>query len=387
MSNNHIFERKNDKLAVVGSHKDTRDCNVWDDPEWDIWVFNEAALMPWAKRVTAAFDIHQEKNYTGTNGIGNADSWGWKQQDHGITIWMQDVDERVPNSVRYPLKEMRDTFPAADPAHTGKGFFTSTPSYALALVLFLGYKTIHTWGVDLGSNTEYLYQANAWRYWCGVAFGMLGGNFKIVNGGHALFSAKLYGYEDDTRSGPDFYKASLEKHNNDWPRLKKRYGKLRDELTDILGGKGDPKDFVRLFPETQTAGIEFGENVARIAEAERYTERHEVLHRQEFEWHAAKAREATGKTQSRMYTEIGKFEYTFNAWVQAPNSENKARARNQCASFLENALNLAVELGKLQGIYRENIYYLSEFDQRLTASGNGEQTDELLAVSNAEAPQ
>lgn len=385
--NNHTFERKADKLAVVGSHKETRDNAPWDDPTWDIWVFNEAAMMPWAKRVTAVFDIHQEKNYTGTNGIGNADSWGWKQQDHGIDIWMQDVDERVPNSVRYPLAEMREKFPAADPVNTGKGFFTSTPSYALALGLYLGYKTIHTWGIDLGSNTEYLYQANCWRYWCGVAFGMLGSNFKIVEGGHALFKAKLYGYDDDTRSGPDFYREQLEKHNANWARLKKRQAKLRDELTDILGGKGDPKDFGKLFPEAQQAAMDYGEIEARIAEAERYAERAEVLHRQEFEWHAAKTREEVGKVQSRMYTEIGKFEYTFNAWLQAGNVANKAMARNQTAAFLENALRLAYELGKLNGKYRENLFYLNEFDQKLASSGNGEQTDELLAVSNSEAPQ
>jgi hypothetical protein len=87
-----------------------------------------------------------------------------------------------------------------------------------------------------------------------------------------------------------------------------------------------------------------------------------------------------------MYTELGKFEYLYNVWVQTPNQQSKVMARNQCAQFLDNTLKFAFEMGKQRGRYKENMLYINEFDQRLTASGIGE-LDEYLAVSNTEAPK
>jgi len=76
----HTFERTSDRLAIVGSHVDTRKDAPFSDPSWDLWVFNEAAQMDWVKRSTGSMQLHQEKNYTNTNGIGSTDHWGWLQQ-------------------------------------------------------------------------------------------------------------------------------------------------------------------------------------------------------------------------------------------------------------------------------------------------------------------
>ena len=157
----HTFTRTSDKLAIVGSHAATRELAPYDDESYDLWVFNEAPQHPWCKRYTASFNIHRPETYHNPNGISNMNHWAWLQEEHGKPIWMQDVDPDVPDSVRFPLKEMENWAPAKP---NGKDFyFTSTPSYALGLALFLGYKVIHTWGVDLSSNTEYTFQANCWR--------------------------------------------------------------------------------------------------------------------------------------------------------------------------------------------------------------------------------
>jgi hypothetical protein len=142
----------------------------------------------------------------------------------------------------------------------------------------------------------------------------------------------------------------------------------------------------KLYPEAQAAALEYGECVQSMAESQRYAERSEILHRQEFEWHAATAQQEVNKLQSKLYTELGKFEYLYNVWVQTPNQQSKVMARNQCAQFLDNTLKFAFEMGKQRGRYKENMFYLNEFDQRLTASGSGE-LDEYLAVSNTEAPK
>ena len=378
----HEFKRTSDKLAIVGSHKTTRDSWAFNDPSWDLWVFNEAAQNEWVKRWTAVFNVHQEKNLMNTNGIGNINHWEWLQKDHGPdkTIWTQKVDERIPNSVAYPVEDMVKNWSPADPNGEGKGFFTSSPSYSLALGLYLGYTTIYTWGIDLGSNTEYTYQAPCYRYWVGVAKGMLGDNFKIINGGKPLFRAKLYGYEDDTRVGPDYYKKRVKFHDAYWATAKKRCEKIKNGLIDILSGKGEPKDFMPLFQQAIDAYSEYGKTTGAMGEAQRLSERAEILHRQEFEWHAAKAQEIGRKLQRDLWVNIGRLEYIFNVWAQTKHMDS----RDQVIGFLDKATQLSYNLGFASGKSDENIFYLNEFDQRLTDASGGEVNDEVLAAQNTE---
>lgn len=381
MSNNHIFVRKNDNLAIVGSHKTTRDGHCMGQPGWDGWVFNEAAMQPWANGRTGVFQMHQEKNFTTTNGIGTADNWSFIQQDFGpdFVIWMQYDEPRVPNSVKYPLEEMKRNFSPLQP--TGeRPFATSTPSWALALGLYLGYKKIHVWGVDLSSNTEYTYQANAWRYWWGVAKGMLGENAQIVSGGKQLFAAKLYGYDDDTRTGADYYKQRVAFHDAYWGTAKKRCEGMKGKLVDILAGKEEVKGFMDALKNAMEAYATYGKTAGAMSEANRLSERAEILHRQEFEFHAAKSQEEAKKIEKNLWKSIGHLEYSFNVWAQTQNPD----AREQTIRFLDATTGLSYQLGFMNGKAAEDIFYIREFDQRLTDAAGGAMDDEVLAASLTE---
>lgn len=382
----HEFIRKNDKLAIVGSHRLTRDGAPYDDPTWDICVFNEAAQNEWVKRWTWTFNIHQDKNLQNTNGIGSANHWEWLQQDHGPdkVIWTQRQMDEIPNSVAYPLEAIA-AWDVSDPGKQGKPYSTSTPAHAIALGLYLGYKVIHTWGVDLSSNTEYMYQANAWRYWCGVAKGMLGENFQIINGGKQLFHAKLYGYDDDTRVGPDFYKGRVQYHDAYWAKAKKRCGALKDKLMDVLSGANgaEPKDFMAVFKEAIDAYAVYGKTSGGMSEASRFAERADILHRQEFEWHAAKSQEEAKKLDHQLYKSIGHLEYAFNVWAQTQRFD----ARQQVVNFVDTCTQLAYNLGYMNGKTAENIFYISEFDQRLSDASGGVLSDEVLAAQNTEVKE
>ena len=63
-------------LAIVGSHPDTRENAPFDNPEYDIWLFNEAPMKPEVyKRWTSVLQIHKENVYSsGTNWV-NEDHW------------------------------------------------------------------------------------------------------------------------------------------------------------------------------------------------------------------------------------------------------------------------------------------------------------------------
>jgi hypothetical protein len=119
------------KLALVGSHSTTCKNAPFDNQDYDIMVFNEAPLAEWVKRWDICVQIHKAEVYSAPNNWVNNDYWTWLQQDHpGKVIYLQDLDERVPNSKRYPLDEIGYTVPG------GKmKFIQSGPAFGLALAL------------------------------------------------------------------------------------------------------------------------------------------------------------------------------------------------------------------------------------------------------------
>ena len=137
------------KLAIVGSGPETRDLAPFDDNDYEIWIFNEAATSPWCKRWDAVFQMHEPELYKGHN-TKDPNHWGWLQQSHGKPIYMQEVDPLVPDSVNYPLE--------ATLGLAGSRYLTGTPAMAVALGLQKGFEEIHVWGVEL-SFSEYQYQA------------------------------------------------------------------------------------------------------------------------------------------------------------------------------------------------------------------------------------
>ena len=77
---------------------------------------------------------------------------------------------------------------------------------------------------------------------------------------------------------------------------------------------------------------------------------------------------------------IGRLEYIFNVWAQTKNMES----RDQVIGFLDKATQLSYNLGFASGKSDENIFYMNEFDQRLTDASGGEVNDEVLAAQNTE---
>jgi hypothetical protein len=175
------------KLAIVGAEKQTRHLAPYDDPEFEIWVFNEWATADWCKRWDALLQLHKPDiyTYTGTPNDPEKDPhhWAFLQQKHGKPIYMQEVDERVPDSVKYPLQDII--------YHFKTSYFRATICYALALALYQGYEEIHVYGVELNHHAEYKSQRDCFIFWNGI------GNGKIkLHCSKGLFNKPLYGFED-----------------------------------------------------------------------------------------------------------------------------------------------------------------------------------------------
>lgn len=183
------------KVAIVGAEIHTREFAPWDDPGFDIWVFNEWANAEWCKRFTAVLQIHKSEKYRSPTSTRDPLHWEWLQEERGIPIYMQDVDPDVPDSVRYPLEEINIEYMSwltwnDEPVKN----FTSTISYAVALALYEGYTQIDIYGVELSHSSEYHSQQPTFAFWVGVAAGR-----KVKVNLHCsknLFDKPLYGREE-----------------------------------------------------------------------------------------------------------------------------------------------------------------------------------------------
>ena len=187
------------ELAIVGAHDRTRDNAPWDNHDIDIWVFNEWANAEWCKRWDAVIQIHKPEVYQDMSNRKDPAHWIWLQQEHGKPIYMQDVDPDVPDSVAYPLDWINKEF-LSTLTFEGKEVknYRATAAYALPLALYLGYKKIHIYGIEMEHSSEYKSQQSNFAFWVGVATGrQVPVELHCTPG---LFNSELYGYEEGTEN-------------------------------------------------------------------------------------------------------------------------------------------------------------------------------------------
>ncbi len=361
------------KLAIVGSHPKTRDNAPWNDPAYTIWLFNEAAQDPFCQRWDAIFQLHKPSVYTSSLNMVNGTHWDWLQQDHGInkTIYMQERDDRVPNSVRYPMDEICLTIPAAKPA--GEPFFTSSAAMALALALYLGYETIEVYGVDLSSGTEYQYQQLCWLYWCGVARAMIGDGFKMMSGEQHV-TARVYGYQGEVQIDRAYFAERAAMLEDEYKAQEVEQAKVRAKLADCLA-QFDHKRYSTLIGQAQDIAIALGEARGAADEAQMYAKRDDPISRQQFERRGATAQKEGEQAKTEMWKAWGEMLYVWNTWSMTRDS----RARDQVKSFSTKMLNMAYNVGGNSGIWMESARYLMEYDDRVTAAG-GKRTIKALGL-------
>jgi hypothetical protein len=359
------------KLAITGTHPDTRGNAPFDNPDYDIWVFNEAPQADWCKRWTSVFQMHKREVYESPNNMVNVTHWDWLQQDHGIdkTVWMQEVDDRVPNSNRFPLDEIKMFLAGAE-----YGMFTSTAAQSLALALYLGYEHIEVYGVDLSSNTEYAYQLPGWLYWVGVAKAMIGPGL-VLKSGLQHFTNRVYGYEGETQIDRDWFAGRAEHWESEKRDNETSLKKLRDRFQKALA-EGRADRIPDIIIQSQDVTIKLGHAAGSLQEAQMYSGRDDPIARQQFERRGAQAQIDGDQKKDAMNKVLGSLEYVFNAWK---NNANNGAALNQLRTFYDQYLQRAVDVGGNLGVMQENYVYMNEYDSRITAAG-GERTLKALGV-------
>lgn len=342
-------------LAIVGSHPTTRELAPYDDPRFEIWLMNEAAQKPEVyRRWDALLQIHLPEVYQSEHNWVNKNHWSWLQENRGKPIYMQHVDPDVPDSVEYPL----DGILSMVPFH----YLRSSPAMALALGIYLGYEEIWIYGSELTSNTEYTYQATNYAFWIGFAVGK--GIDLHLECWQAEFWQPIYGYEGELQIPSDYFIERMKENKAAWKKNENALAKFKDRMSDAML-ENKYQQVGELSVEVENAALYAGETFARMDQAKFYSERPNMISRQEFERKAAQAQEDGDAKRSEKDQESGKCEYVWNVWKQTGDH----RALSQLRIFLENKTKMAYDTGVQYGIFSENMTYLAEYDARLQAAG------------------
>ena len=345
------------KVAIVGSHPATKHYAPFNDPEYDIWVFNEAANIEWCKRANGVFQMHDPSVYRSEFNRTDKKHWEWLQQEHDdMRIWMQEIDPDVPNSMEYPwknvVKKLLPGFKWANGQQIEYG--TSTVAYSIALAVWLEYDQIDLYGIDMESNTEYIYQRDCVAFWTGLA---LGRGIKVVqHSGAGLYDVPLYGYD-----GQIYFTPTEIEEEGDYLRDEqaKALAHLEDIQTQEKAAELWGDEYVVLHGQLIDATAKHGKTCGTVLEMEFYMGHNpDGVERQQFEQRSAAARDKKGKYLSYMNYESGKAQ----AFMACGDTDKYHEATKM---QLEYAFNAGVE----EGIHFYNRQHMIAMEQRIRAAG------------------
>ncbi len=192
------IKQKRDRVAIVGFAGTSRHLAPYDDDRYEIWCLNEAHRQSWLKRLTRWFQIHQRWDFTKANNDAYREHWEWLKEEHPFPIYMQEQQDDVPSSVKYPKREIVERF--CQNYRRGRSledsevseYFTSSFAYMCAMALYLDFKVIEVYGFEMATDTEYRYQKGSTEFWVGIA----GQHAEIlIQAECRLIQGALYGYE------------------------------------------------------------------------------------------------------------------------------------------------------------------------------------------------
>ena len=362
------------RLAIVGSHPATRELAHYDDERYEIWLFNESPMKPEIyKRWDSALQMHIEEVYASPTNWVNKDYWEWLQQDHGDKrIFMQEKDPRVPNAVRYPIEGVRAMLP---PEYK---YIRSSPAYALALAIYLGYEYIELYGSELTSNTEYAFQATNMAFWIGFCLGK-GINFVLKCWEKEFYEMPLYGYEGEFQINKEYFMERYEQHEMADKINVNTYNKVRDRLDEAMM-KFDAQKVGTLSFQIVDAAQAVGETTGAKNEALRYAQRTDMISRQEFERMSAYAQRDGAEKEKEMHFAAGKCEYVWNIWKQT----GRVDALNQLRTFIDERVKIARAMGELLGKCHENLIYMTKYDKGVAALGGQTAVNQAMKIAGVD---
>lgn len=212
----------------------------WDRPNTEFLALNE--LHDWYENAQAArvaagqparpwrawFELHQDRDIGPCGQQDRPDSdahWRWMRAlpaDPERPLYMQRRREDVPASVTFPLTELYERIAARVLALQSRPMYlASSIGMMLMWAICQGrdaqlmpdgsgthYDWIGVYGIDLASDSEYVWQRPNAEFYLGLASG-LGIDVEVAQDAAILRGAGVYGYEDPPDGYPPFTRSFL----------------------------------------------------------------------------------------------------------------------------------------------------------------------------------
>ncbi len=160
------------KIAILGKCSSSRHHAPMGAMGWEIWC------LAWDPTpiVHRLYECHVDwRNFHGKDSDDAALHRRWLMGQK-VPVYMHQVENDIPMSVRYPMNEIADLIGRTS---NGTPYLESSMAYMMAHAIYEfsqshrsdGMK-IGIWGVDLAADTEYSYQRPNMEYLIGLARGM-----------------------------------------------------------------------------------------------------------------------------------------------------------------------------------------------------------------------
>jgi hypothetical protein len=240
--------KEKEKVYIVGC-AGSKDIVPWDDKDAEYWGVNNlyGTIIPGA-HYDRWFEIHniwQDQKVKKLIRRGLIEFRGTPVLDylHGLgklncTVYMQKHwPDLIPLSIPYPLQEIVNFFISKGLDLQQCRYLTNTISYEVVLAIFLGFKEIQVWGVDMAIGTEYEAQRPSCEFWLGVAAGM-GIKVFIPNKADLLKTRFLYGFEEKQQ---DSWREKLERIRIEMKtkriQIQQRHAQDAEAIQQHIGGE------------------------------------------------------------------------------------------------------------------------------------------------------
>lgn len=376
-------------LAILGSHPRTRDKFDWREGV-DVWSFNEAASNPinskWLKRADAIFQMHIPAIWRNPNNRNDPKHYDWLKSQNEITVYMQDVYEDVPMSVKYPLEGIRDML-GKDNAH----FLTSSVPQAMALAAYLDqYDRIEVYGVAMETNTEYGFQREGVAFW----LGFLKGRGMDVYFADPTFEAPLYGYEGEVFIKYERFTNRIAELDPMRKEISGQYLAVKAQFDLTLDrftreGQKAEQELNQAVKNLRTLAEQLGQIDGAIQENQRYLTKADemlkvtedfVFSRQEFESAAATKKIEADKAMMKLNSIGTTLSHLHVAVLRSAKGSTKHKKnlefyRATLQEYFEN-VNM---MGILRGVAIENHNYMTYLDRHIKAAGGSKSEEAILA--------
>ena len=229
------------KVAIVGFASNTLHLVPWFDPSFEIWTMNQG-YMHCPRRTDRHYEMHMPE---ATADVRDPDYLSWLATCP-IPVYMIDIRDDVPNSVRYPIEEAIK--------YVGRDYFMSSVAFMMALAGMEGFEEIHLYGINLAIGDEYFYEKPNCEWMIGLLQGR-GIKFYVPTASALLKQFRRYGYSIDARPAASL-KALLQGRINEYRRQEER---LLENISMTRGAKQESEALLQI-----AEGVDHGADIVLV---------------------------------------------------------------------------------------------------------------------------